>query len=145
MRITIVGAGPVGLLTGCLLANNHNVTILDKRTEPTRSHGLNINDDIIKFIIDYLQETYLLEKIKPLCNLLESWRHTPISTIDIETQLSHWAQQLNVIIRRGINVTSIDDIENNIIIGADGAHSKIREIVLMEKKQIFIMFNIWHN
>ena len=139
MRISVVGAGPVGLLTACLLSQKHAVTILDKRTESTRNHGLSIDSNTINVIIKYLESVRPTEQfsenvIEYLCNILRSWTNTSVSTVDIESQLSDIAERLGVNIRRGANVESIDDVEDNIIIGADGAHSKIRHIVFGDKK-----------
>lgn len=131
MRITIVGAGPVGLLTACLLSHEHIVTILDKRNTSTRSHGLNIDTNTINIIINYIESRNLLidDNMRCLCDILRSWENTLVGTIDIESQLTTIANNLGVNIRKGITVESIDEIEDSIIIGADGAHSKIRELV----------------
>lgn len=51
MRITIIGAGPVGLLTACLLSDKHIITVIDKST---RSHSLNISRETVDIIIEYL-------------------------------------------------------------------------------------------
>lgn len=127
MRITVVGAGPVGLLTACLLSFEHAVTVLDKRTCSTRDHGLNIDTETIDLIINYLETCS--GNTHCLCNVLHSWKGIPVSTVDIESKLSEIASNLGVTIRRGINVESIDNIKDNIIISADGARSKIRELL----------------
>jgi 2-polyprenyl-6-methoxyphenol hydroxylase-like FAD-dependent oxidoreductase len=134
MRITIVGAGPVGLLTACLLSREHTVTVLDKRTVSSRSHGLSIDVNTINVIVNYLESFVLSEDIRYLCNILRSWENTPVSTVDIESQLSDIARHLGVTIRKGITVESVDDIEDSIIIGADGARSKIRQLVFNDEK-----------
>jgi len=131
MRITIVGGGPVGLLTACLLSHEHNIIILEKRTTSGRTHGLNISNDTIDVVIKYLVS---INKQEHLCELLNTWRDTPISTIDIEESLSDIATRMGVKIRKGITVDNIDNIEDSIIIGADGARSKIRELVFNNEK-----------
>lgn len=127
MRITIVGAGPVGLLLACLLARHHTVTILDKRTQSTRAHSLSISSETIAVINDYIvnASTDLVQ----LRDLLIEWSTHPVNTIEIESELSIIAVDLGVIIRRGVEVNSLNDIEDSVIIGADGARSRIRSLV----------------
>ena len=128
MRITIVGAGPVGLLLACLLAREHNVTLLDKRTSTTRDHGLNIDSETIQNINEYISnDTNLYMSL--LRRLMESWSGISVATSEIQSHLSEIAIAMGVDIRRGIAVESLADINSSVIIGADGAHSKIRELV----------------
>ena len=100
-------------------------------TTSTRSHGLNIDTNTINIIINYIESRNLLidDNMRYLCDILRSWENTLVGTIDIESQLTTIANNLGVNIRKGITVESIDEIEDSIIIGADGAHSKIRELV----------------
>jgi hypothetical protein len=138
MKITIVGAGPVGLLAACLLSRRHRVTVLDKRTESTRSHSLNISSETISVINDYIGEDQD-HNIIYLKNLLYRWIHNNsnyVDTIEIETKLSEIAMEMGVTIRRGVNVDSMEIINNmdaNVIIGADGAKSKIRSLVFNDE------------
>ena len=128
MRITIVGAGPVGLLAACLLSQRYTITILEKRTEPTRNHALNISFDTISAITSFLSNNDN-PAIRELCDLMTNWSNTPVSTNEIETSLSNIAEKLGVTIRRGVKINSLESIDDSIVIGADGAHSKIRELV----------------
>ena len=127
MRITIVGAGPVGLLLSCLLSANHTVTVIDKRNESTRSHSLNINVETVTVIVDYIRNNMVISS--DLEEMLHIWSDNPVSTVEIEEKLTEIAIGLGVIIRRGINITSLDTIDDFVIIGADGAKSKIRSLV----------------
>lgn len=128
MKITIVGAGPVGLLLACLLTNRHKVTVFDKRETSTRSHGIKINNETIRIINNYIcndDNPHIVD----LKYLLMSWGNKPINTIEIETKLSEIATDLGVVIRRGTTVESLDTITDSIIIGADGARSQIRQLM----------------
>lgn len=134
MKISIVGAGPVGLLLSCLLSlNNHDVTVLDKRNEHTRNHGLRIDADTVNTIITYLNSLSLSNSCplsnSALNNILNSWvANSTIRTSEIESQLADIATNLGVTIRRGVQINSLTDISDHIVIGADGAHSTIRRL-----------------
>lgn len=132
MHITIVGAGPVGLLLSCLLSRTHIITVLDKRTHSTRSHPLNISDNTIMEVLRYLA-TDSRPEIISLREMLNSWRNFPVSTIEIETSLSQIATNFGVIIRRGVDLTSLNECSDSVIIGADGAKSRIRSIVFNDE------------
>lgn len=129
MRVTIVGAGPVGLLLACLLAPNHIVTILEKRINRTRGHSLNIDTVTIKEISDFAPNN------KELQNILNEWKtlHGHVNTVDIEESLLKLAISSGVIILEKEVIDTIDDIPGHVIIGADGSHSKIRSIVFNDE------------
>src|SRR5437764_297391 len=126
MRITIVGGGPVGLFLACLLSYQHRVTILEKRHERKRNHSLNISKQTIDVINNYLQIASYFDELKQLLN---QWANNSINTIDIENALTSVANNYGVTIRYGIEIISLDGIDDNIIIGADGARSKIRSLI----------------
>lgn len=132
MVITIVGAGPVGLLLGCLLAQEHQVTILEKRTKSGRDNGLNINEETITVISDYLRSRN--NPIPLLLERLNTWSGSVMRTSDIEVKLTEIARSLGVTIHYGVNVSSIDNIPTSVVIAADGAHSVIRQLVFNDEK-----------
>jgi len=131
MYITIVGAGPVGLLLSCLLSVKHKVTVLDKRVESSRYHTLNIDKVTVTEIINYLDViTSSNAHILYLKQLLLQWTN-PVSTVDIETSLTAIAINLGVVIRKGVNINNVNilnNIKDAVVIGTDGARSNIREI-----------------
>jgi len=130
MHITIVGAGPAGLLLGYLLRPQYDVTILDKRKRSTRNHVLNIDTETVNIINAYLDNNISIGRSGPdLRDSLTSWCDVPTNISDVESILADTAVAAGVIIKRDINVESLDQIPDRIIIGADGAHSKIREFV----------------
>jgi 2-polyprenyl-6-methoxyphenol hydroxylase-like FAD-dependent oxidoreductase len=158
MRITIVGAGPVGLLTACLLAQErqslsrvashtqerqslpgvdshtqkHRITIIDKRVQHSRNHLLSISDDTIQAICQSLLNSDN-EIIIELIDLLRSWSNQPVSTSVIQESLLQIAIRLGVEINLGTSVESLDDIRDSIVIGADGARSKIRQLAFNDE------------
>lgn len=128
MKITIVGAGPVGLLTGCLLAmNGHTIIVLEKRLDnSSRNHLLNIDESTIDEIVRFAPGT-------ELSNTIKTYRNTPVSTSDIQRDLLKIARSLNITIHIGINIINVDSISDNVIIAADGAHSTIRKEIFGDR------------
>ena len=120
MDITIVGAGPVGLMTACLLARHHTVTVYEKRRAPIRDHLLSLN----KSTIDKLVEETTIDQ---LANYLQHIPHGNVNTIELEEKLAEIAEGLGVRIVRGVEIVNVGILPSTIIIAADGARSKIRE------------------
>ena len=120
-NITIIGGGPVGLLTACLLAakKRHKITIYEKNETYTRDHGISID----KKIIEKINEECDNETIKNMINSFETFTRTTF----IEKKLYNLALNLGVEIHHK-TISSLNDISDNIIIGCDGAHSKIRKL-----------------
>ena len=128
MKITIVGAGPVGLLTACLLTHQHTITVIDKRAHSSRAHSLDIGSEVIIAITDYAS-TLTIDH--PLMAVIKEWSNQPISTLIIEQTLEQLALSLGVTIRRNVSVstdTELSELSDQIIIGADGANSMIRRL-----------------
>lgn len=125
MHISIVGAGPVGLLLSILLSyKNHKVTIYEKRLEYKRDHALDINQETINIILDECPQLH---------EVVINWSNNPISTVEIQEILTQEAIKLGVtIINR--EIIDLNSIKDNIIIGADGAHSTVRRIIFDDEK-----------
>ncbi|CAH6418390.1 Hypothetical protein HVR_LOCUS128 [uncultured virus] len=141
MKVTIVGAGPVGLLLSILLSKEHIVTILEKRKEDGRDHGLSISGNTVNTVLNYLNSLYpenacvtMNNTMQQFRDLLLSWSDTPVSTVEIQHRLTEIAKESGVTINYGAAVESINIITDSIIIGADGAHSVIRNVVFGDMK-----------
>lgn len=100
----------MGLLLFCLLAQRHRVTILDKRTESTRSHSLDISAETVNTIINYIRKEKILNI--EFERLLQGWADNPINTTEIEEKLEEIVRELGVNIRRGVNVETLEGIED---------------------------------
>lgn len=127
MKIIVIGAGPVGLLSACLLKlQHHAVTVYDKRSKSGRSHNLKINDDVISAIINKVN---LHGGNRELTRILKTWGKSSGNTVnilDIETSLSEIATDMGVVIHRGITISNFDKLRCDVIIGADGSKSAVR-------------------
>src|SRR3989338_9329984 len=129
MRITIVGAGPVGLLLACLLAGQHRVVVLNKRIQHVRNHPLSLSAETIQVILDYLTPGGNMELIQ----LLRSWQGGgSVNTATIQAALLVIAEQMGVRVVLGVAVNSLSEIGDRIVIGADGARSTIRRLAFGE-------------
>lgn len=125
MKITIIGAGPIGLMMACLLSSHHQITVFEKREEYSRNHLLNIDG----ITIDALNQFLILHPLKEIFNpILESWRNSPISTDIMQNQLMEIAINAGVTIRYE-NIKNLDSISDSIVIAADGARSTIRQLI----------------
>jgi 2-polyprenyl-6-methoxyphenol hydroxylase-like FAD-dependent oxidoreductase len=158
-NVVVVGAGPVGITTACVLkAVNRglNITVIDKRSDPKRNHGLSIQHDSIAKINEVLEEALTnhvnSDQIKSLQNILKNWSGHFVRTNDIEITLAKQAKSMGIEVLRdpayeiskGDLDTLLDPNTSNlltdnkkklkalltaasVIIAADGSHSLIRE------------------
>ncbi|MBS0634093.1 MAG: hypothetical protein JSR37_01350 [Verrucomicrobia bacterium] len=131
-NIAIIGAGPIGITTACLLkARNptYNITVLDKRKEAKRSHGLSVSADSIKEISKLLNDNHELQAI------FKGWKGGFVRTNQIEKALADQAEKMGVtVLRDATHEYKKGDITTNkvlqaadCIIAADGAKSSVRE------------------
>lgn len=151
--VVIVGAGPVGISTACLikgLNSRLNVCVIDKRQEATRDHSLKIGKDAVakvKEVFDGVQSA----EVQKLAQTFKNWENHLVRTNIIESDLANIAKEQGVHIFRSSEyavtketLESALDAEDNsaigkvfktaqVIIGADGAHSEIRKCVMQDR------------
>ncbi len=170
--IVIVGAGPVGITTACVLkATNPNlhITVLDKRADPKRKHGLSIDSGSIAKINSLLTAS-TNEQAANLHGILANWSGHFVRTNDIETTLAKLAKSMGVEVLRDATYelekgnlkkaltakehTGLSQkIKNlqpilkaaSVIIAADGAHSVLRDelsIGLTDEKTLKYMVEL---
>ena len=108
-NIVIVGAGPAGAITACMLAATGNphikITILDNRAATRRDYGLAFAADAVNAVQNILQK-YFVDAKHPLVTLLNSWKGRVVSTLDIETKLAEFAKNLGVKVVRKVTIKS---------------------------------------
>lgn len=157
MKIVIIGAGPVGLLQAITLKQLgfKNITILEKRKEYIRQQIIGVNPNLYYTLIPSKIRNKLEKKIcyrtriaadgLGICNtnkynIINNFfiQHlTPTMKImDLEKELknnikSHikYIKSLNI----DINKKEANGIKYDVLIGADGAHSQVRDEVFKEK------------
>lgn len=123
MHIAVIGGGPVGLLTAFLLSSNHTVTIYEKRQQRQRHHTLSLDKRVLTII-----KEIVADRSPILTQLLNEWsllHHVTTNTIESELTTLVLAAGVTIIYKEIIDITTIPQ---HIIIGADGAKSKIREL-----------------
>ncbi|MCE5295044.1 MAG: FAD-dependent oxidoreductase [Chlamydiales bacterium] len=94
--VVIIGAGPIGITTACVLKAKHphlNITVLDRRKDPTRKHGLSINSDTISKIISKVSDPELKE-------IFKSWGNFA-RTNAIEESMTAYAKKHGITVCRG--------------------------------------------
>jgi len=157
--VVIIGSGPVGLAEACILKcmnKELKIVVMDKRPDTTRKHGLKIETDTVKKIVDILEENLInadgteKKQIIGLQEIFKKWGGNVIRTNDIEDELKNKADSLGVIVLRDekyeatakdLNVNSkVHSHDKNekqkylkeakVIVGADGSHSVVRETVM---------------
>jgi 2-polyprenyl-6-methoxyphenol hydroxylase-like FAD-dependent oxidoreductase len=158
-NIVIVGAGPVGITTACVLKainNGFTITVVDKRLDPRRNHGLSIQQDSIARIQEVLDQALENQcpskEMQSLKNIFENWSGHFVRTNDIELTLAKLAKEMGIqVLRDPAYEISKGDLKtilapnssetlsdkqqklqailtaSSVIIAADGAHSVIRE------------------
>lgn len=129
-NVLIVGAGPVGLFTAIEM-KLHNpdlqIKILERNASYSRHHILRIEESSLTNSQAYI--TY--EEVRKLKGF--------IPTSEIETTFLSIAKNLGIEIETGIKVDNCDALlkqypEVHTLIGADGAHSKVRKQLFGDKK-----------
>lgn len=149
--VAIVGAGPVGMMTACLVkALNKDLTIkvFDKRPTTTRDHALRIGADSIDRIHAACKEYLAHSSVdKPLVNQLiaitKNWKNGHIRTSAIEEKLTQLLKE-KVQVFRGpeheVKATAFPEFlastKAQVVIGADGAtDSQVREAIGARKQE----------
>lgn len=153
--VTVVGAGPVGLLLACELARRAvRVIVVDRLEEPSSIPKAN---GLVGHIVPSLRRRGYLRLMRdvrarrlsrfqfgPLPMRLGALRgrlHVlPIPQRRLEAVLIRRAKELGVSIRRGFEVTNVDQVEDGVLVlsqagmlrsryavGCDGAHSIVRK------------------
>ncbi len=109
--VAIVGSGPAGMATACLLGSldrKLKIIVFDKRPETTRDHKLAIGSDSINAMSKFLMEGLAAstncvntEAARQLLFQLKSWSKKSIPTSTIETTLATFAKErLNITVHR---------------------------------------------
>lgn len=161
--VVVVGSGPVGLATACMLKcmnKDVKITVFDKRTEATRKHGLYINWDTTAVVSSVLTagklsyEDVFATRLRSLRAQFMKWTNAVVRTNEIENTLIKIAKQLNIAVYRGpdydatpvLNNTPTEELTDNqrfikksleeasVIIGADGAHSEVRKNLMEDDR-----------
>ncbi len=155
--VVIIGAGPIGITTACALKalnKNLRICVVDKRVDPTRNHGLKIQTDSVAKIHEILNlkaPDADAKAIADIKNIFKNWENSFVKTNQIELDLSKKAQELGVTVIRdsSLNITkaSLDHAfdqkggrlseifkHSQVVIGADGTHSVVRQQVMGDKK-----------
>lgn len=157
-NVVVIGAGPVGITTACVLKALNaglNISVIDKRAEPRRNHGLSIQPDSIDKINEILetalQGSVKTDQIKSLKRVLENWGGHFVRTNDIEIHLAEMAKGMGIEVLRDaayelsegdlnafLSPSTPSSLPDNkrklkslltaasVIIAADGAHSTVR-------------------
>jgi len=181
-NVLVVGSGPIGSTYACVLKAincNSKITVIDKRPDPRRNHGLSIDSHSISKIKVLLQQslTHLsingnsnADQIRSLKTILDKWSNHFVRTNEIEITVAEQAKKMGIQILRDpsyeiakgdLNLilgsngptvltekqTKLQHLFNaaSVIIGADGAHSTIREelgIKLVEEQTLRHMVEI---
>lgn len=147
MLLTIIGAGPVGLVSGIIFKRvfpKLNVQIIEKRKGKTRDQIVyfkpytlkrTLPESIIKKLTEDGEGCYMLPPDRDqtaYCykeQVVEGHYSLAISISRLQDVLEGYAKQLKV---KLINkeVLSAKDVKGDIIIGADGVHSVVRRTLL---------------
>ncbi len=146
--IVVVGSGPIGITAACVLqaANPKlKITVVDKRLEPKRTHGLSIDSDSVNAIQTLLKKSKNTPAVKELKKTLNDWKSQFVRTSDIENTLGEQAKKLGITVLRGpeyelkegdlerpqqgAKPTTLQAIiaKADAVIAADGAHSLVRQ------------------
>ena len=129
--VSIVGGGPVGLMMACLLSPWYYVTVYEKRSSYQRLHELDIGGDVIGELMSYCNNSVGL---KDLVDVLNRWKNSSITTAVVEQELKAILDNKRIAIVEQ-EITSPNELNSNIIIGCDGAHSAIRKSLHLNVQQ----------
>lgn len=149
-NVVVVGAGPIGITYAATLKaiSNCEVTVIDGREKPTRNHGLKVGSDSVEKIHEVLSQAIMEYSnvasnthIKMLSEIYADWKNGFIRTTKIELDIAEIAQKMGVKVLRGEDYKLAEQrseekkelqkiLDNaHLIIGADGAHSTVRQIL----------------
>lgn len=128
--VIVIGAGPVGLFTAIelkLLKPDLNIRILERNKQYTRHHILRIDKQTLINSECYKRyaRVQALEGFVPT-SVIENTFLTIAKELDIEIERDHYIEDANTLFT--------DYPTAHTIIGADGAHSKIRQQLFDNRK-----------
>lgn len=123
--ISVIGAGPVGLMVACLLAPRYNVTVYEKREQYQRDHELDLTGPVIGELLHYCDKHSDHDRLSSLATILTGWKDKRVTTFLIEEELKRQllAQDVPIIHQ---SVTDPMQVDDSLIIACDGARSSIR-------------------
>ncbi|CAF3694847.1 unnamed protein product [Adineta steineri] len=128
-QIVIIGGGPVGLFTAIqikILVPQLNLVIYEKHVEYQRKHVLRLNK----------VATFFGFPSHPLLTNLIDNLPSVVRTSVLESQLLELAKKLGIPIKYE-NIINLDKFINaQMIIGADGSHSTVRQLVFNNKMKV---------
>jgi 2-polyprenyl-6-methoxyphenol hydroxylase-like FAD-dependent oxidoreductase len=128
--MVVVGSGPVGLLTAIttkIYNPDANIVVLEKYHEYRRNNPLQLDR---RSFAGFPQDERIQSIVRELFGEASSIK---LDTNKIENLLLQKAKELKIEVRNGWNLQKWKQLGrfNNakVIVGADGAHSKVRELV----------------
>lgn len=135
MKIAIVGGGPVGLWTASQIkirSPNAEVTVYEKHPSYQRTHPLVISHSSLSGTpqdarIQEVVQGFMASKPHGIF-----WKSSTISTKKIEEDLDALALKVGVKINKNSPIEDCTKLDAQIVIGADGAHSHVREKIFDE-------------
>ncbi|MCK5894141.1 MAG: hypothetical protein KAG53_06955 [Endozoicomonadaceae bacterium] len=153
IKVVFVGAGPVGLWTAIQTKLNNskaNVTMYDKRNAYDRNHTVRIDKHCFSSGIMKAEGNDTVEALKKLQDDINETKGY-IRCDELEKRLKTIALNMRISVNSGEEVTAIssnkvflgDDKEDSygILVGADGAHSKIRKAMPKLESDEKVYFN----
>ena len=135
-NILFVGAGPIGLATAIqakIRNSDLDITLLDKQENYVRTQNLRIDKSYFSAMPDH-------EELNTIMKSFYSKSSVPIQ--QMESDLKELAKKIGIQFRNyNVNADSFPELleeypEVGCIVGADGAHSFIRENVFGEKFKV---------
>jgi len=142
MKVTILGAGPAGLYLGILLKRAgaaHEVTILERNApDATFGWGVVFSEETLGALRDadypsYLRITDTFARwdaihVRYRGHLLRSRGHgfSAIGRRHLLAILQERCHELGVDLRFGVEVAALDELDGDLIVGADGVNSLAR-------------------
>ena len=144
-RVVIVGGGPVGLATAIeAITSGHEVTLIEKRDSYTRKQTIILDEDSLK-LLQHWNVSLATCRIIPIA---EDKQIGMVVIQDLEMALKERASLLglhyilgqytmlrdNTIVVESNQITK--EIAYDILVGADGVKSKVREDACLEKYPI---------
>lgn len=127
MKTAIVGAGPAGLLFALLgklrMGSAWEVSLFDKRETYQRTHRLRVAPEVYRRIQEQLDDP----RFDTFVAFLEAHGFSPEVNV-LEAELSARLAELGVT-KTVREITSLDDLPFDTIVGADSVHSTVRDLV----------------
>ncbi len=142
MKITVVGAGPSGLYFALLMKRNdpsHEITVLERNPpDATYGWGVVFSEDTLAELRDADYPTYLAFDealvrwsaidVRYRDRTLRSFGHgfSAIARPKLLSILQERARDLGVDLRFGVEVADVNELDGDLIVGADGVRSVVR-------------------